>query len=420
MPSSGIKTKPVRTTSRPRNLPKTTAPEEIPSTEYYITKLCSVFPGRGSCTLALEKAADYVLQVFQQSGMDKVEKEPFKGDPSTYRPYALAFSAAAIGSVVAVISQSALALLIAALLCDLAIAGLLAETNFSSTWMDWFLPKGNGINISGCVPGSKGNKKNVLIAGHLDTHRTPIFFSSPAWQKRFLRIMMTAYSSLLAAFLFYGLGLMLVWSWVRWPAVILGLFQLGVAYLCWQADRTPFSPGANDNTSGAALTIRLAQLTAKSPLENTRVWFLIDDCEETGSAGMIRFLESHKDQIGRDCLVFTPDEIGNKNLICITEDGLLIKHKGSPGIIAVAEKAAAAVEGFSVRAAPGMAYTDATAATHLKYPAISLVSIPDEGEPSHWHQTSDLPQYIQPESLLHAETFLLKILEQVDQAQNPD
>jgi hypothetical protein len=420
MPSSVIKTKPVRTAARPQKQPKVKAPEEIPTTEYYINKLCTVFPDRGSCTFALGKAADFVLQVFQQSGVDKVEKEQFKGDASTYRPYMLAFIAAAIGSAVTVISQSAIALLIAALLCDVAIAGFLAKTTFSSTWMDWFIPKGNGINISGCVPGSKQQYQDVLIASHLDTHRTPIFYSTPTWQKGFRWLVITAFSSLIAGFLLFGLGLFLVWQWVRWPAIVLGIIQLGVAYLCWQADRTPYSPGANDNTSGAALTIRLAQLIAKSPLENTRVWFLIDDCEETGAAGIIHFLKMHKDQIRKDSLVFTPDEIGNQNLFCITQDGLLLKQKSSPKIIAIAEKAAADMQGFSVQAAPGFAFTDATAATHLKYPAISLVSIPGGDQTSHWHQMSDLPEYIQSESLAHAETYLLKILEQVDQAQNPD
>lgn len=416
MPSKEEKTKPIRGRAHlARNIPSSKVEEEIPQAIYYINKITSVFPGRGSCTPALEKAADYIFYVLQQAGLKNLKKDKFPGKTSTYRPYLLVFCAALIGSSLVFLTPSPITLVIGAILFDLALAGFLAQASFSSNWMEWFLPKGLGTNISGCIPAAMETKHTVLLAGHLDAHRTPVFFSSVAWQKAFRWIIQLSIASLIVGFLLFAFAFAYNWQWIRWAAILLSVIYLVVAILCWQADRTPYSPAANDNGSGTAIVIRIAQQLARNPMKYTDVWTLVNDCEETGSDGMLHFLQNHSNELGTDCLIFAPDEVGNSRLQYITSDGLVIQYKSDPRILSIAEKAAQAVDGFSVMPATGIAFTDATAATKRGFAAVSLVSIPEKDEESHWHQLSDLPENIKQVTLEHAELYLLKILEIVDQ-----
>lgn len=50
--------------------------------------------------------------------------------------------------------------------------------------------------------------------------------------------------------------------------------------LCIEADRTPFTAGANDNASAVGLVLTLAEALVKQPLQHTRVWLACTGCEE--------------------------------------------------------------------------------------------------------------------------------------------
>ncbi len=418
MPSKEMHTKPIRTRTRITVNELESATDSVLPAIYYINKLTSVFPARGSCTPELEKAADYIHFILQEAGVKNIKKEKFPGKTSTYRPYLLIFFAALLGSIPVIITPTPGMLILGCILIDLALAAFLAETSFTSNWTHWLLPKSSGCNIFGRIPAAEETKHTVLIAAHLDAHRTPVFFSSSFWHKLFQTIMSSAVASLVIGFILFALALAFNWSWIRWVAVILAVVYFFVAILCWHADQTPYSPSANDNGSGVAVTLRLAQKLAKEPLKHTETWVLFNDCEETGAVGMMHFLSNHKKDTGEKCLIFCPDMVGESKLQYIVRDGLVLQYKSQPEIISIAEKAAQSVEGYMVAPATGIAYTDATAATKMGYTAISLVSVPGNGEFSHWHQVSDLPEFVQSKTLEHTEDYLLKILEIIDTSDN--
>jgi hypothetical protein len=65
----------------------------------HIRHLSQAIGGRGSCTPAERQAAAYAAEQMHRLGVSDARLEPFQGAPSTYRPYALAFAAALLSTV---------------------------------------------------------------------------------------------------------------------------------------------------------------------------------------------------------------------------------------------------------------------------------------------------------------------------------
>jgi hypothetical protein len=55
-----------------------------------------------------------------------------------------------------------------------------------------------------------------VLSAHIDTHRTPIFYSSKTWQALFSILVAGAFASMLLSALLYTLGAVFAWDWVRW------------------------------------------------------------------------------------------------------------------------------------------------------------------------------------------------------------
>ena len=225
----------------------------------HVRALAGEIGPRGSCTAAEERAAAYAADRMRSLGLQGVAVEPFRGSPSTYRPYALAFATALLAALLALLLPGeGLALAAAAVLSGLGAWGMLRETDLAGNWLRRLLPAGRSRNAVGIVPPSGEVRRRAVLCAHLDTHRTPIFYSSPAWQRLFSLLVGAAFASLAAGALLYALGAALGWSWVRWPGLAAAAVQLVALALCLHADRTPFSPGANDNASGVGVALALA------------------------------------------------------------------------------------------------------------------------------------------------------------------
>jgi hypothetical protein len=118
-------------------------------------------------------------------GLKNVHLEHFKGAPSTYRPYMLAFLAALLGTLLVWLVGGRWMVALAAILNALGAWGMLAETDFSRSWMRLLLPKGDSQNVVGVIPPAGEIRHQVVLSAHIDTHRTPIFYSSKTWQMLF-------------------------------------------------------------------------------------------------------------------------------------------------------------------------------------------------------------------------------------------
>ncbi len=381
----------------------------------HIQYLSETIGGRGSCTPSERRAAEYVHEKLREAGVSDVSFEEFKGAPSTYLPFILAFSAALAGTLIALLNGSRTALAVGAVLNLLGVWAMFAESEFTTNWTRWILPTVNTQNVTGVIHPQGTAERQVVLCAHLDTHRTPIFYSTTAWQKVFGLAVTGAFLSMTFAALAFGLDSLLGWGWLRWVGLLFGLIQVFVLALVVSAEFTPFSPGANDNASGTGIILAMAERLRLEPLAHTAVNFILTDCEETGAYGITAYLDRHSDSLGKDAVYIMLDEIGAGQLKTVTEDGLILKHKTHPRAIQLVRDAANGLTHGVVESA-GEAYTDALPATKRGLIAVTVASAfpnPDTAS-SHWHQMSDRLEFIDMQTLRDAHTFTWNILQAVD------
>ncbi len=381
----------------------------------HIRQLSGTIGPRGSCTPNERRASIYVLSVLKKLGLDRVGLEEFRGHPSTYQPYILAFLAALAGAAAAWLFPDWRGFILVVMGAIPGAGGMLTETNLDSSWMRKALPRRKTQNVVATVPAKKEARNMVVLCAHLDTHRTPIFYSSKAWTRIFSFMVFAAFLSMLASILIGLIGLISSWMLLRWVMFLPMACELAALLLCLQAEFTPFTPGANDNASGVGVCLAVAEELHDHPLQQTEVWFAFTDCEETGCDGMKNFLNDHGAELGENAVYLILDEVGNSSILYLTADGLIVKHPTHPRALELIREAQKSLPGISIESKVGQAYTDALVATKFDKIALTLVSIPrDPNEVGHWHQVSDTMEHLDPRSLEDAFTLTRQLLAIID------
>ncbi len=191
----------------------------------HICHLSERIGARGSCTAAERQAAEYTADQMRTMGARDVRLEPCRGAPSTYRPYVLAFLAALLGTLLVWLVRERWMLAVAALLSALGAWGMLAESDLAGSWMRRLLPRAASQNAVGVLSPSGKVKHRAVLCAHLDTHRTPIFYSSITWYMLFAVLVGGSFVSMAVAALVYALGALFDWSWVRWIGLVAAVLQ---------------------------------------------------------------------------------------------------------------------------------------------------------------------------------------------------
>jgi Peptidase family M28 len=372
--------------------------------------------GRGSCTLQERKAGDYIADQLRALGLGNVRSENFHTAPSTYWPFALSFTAALTGTLLVLFLGGRDVLILAAILSALGVWGMLAETEFASSWVRWVLPRQTSLNVSGWIAPKGSVRQRVVLCAHLDTHRTPVFYSSRRWHALFSILVGLTFLSMVVGVFLYTIALLPGWDGLRWASLALLPIQIFALGMCVHADFTQFSPGANDNASGVAAVLALVKRLMKNPMESIEVHLAFTGCEEVGARGMSAFLDKHGKDLGRDTVYVVLDEVGLGVPKYLTKDGLLIKHRTHPRALEAARKAKEALPGLKILEEPGLAYTDALQATKRGLIALTLCTIPDPqlGDESHWHRMSDTLENIHVEDIEICLSFVWTLLQQMD------
>jgi hypothetical protein len=382
----------------------------------HIRYLSENIGGRGSCTPNERRAAEYTAEQMRGLGAQNVRLESFQGAPSTYRPYALAFAAGLLGTLLVWIFQVRWALILGALLNALGTWGMLAETDFADNWTRWLLPKAPTQNAVGVIPPQGQVRQRAVLCAHVDSHRTPIFYSSKTWQTLFSLLVGSALFSMVISALAYAVGGIFDWSWVRWIGLVAAVVEVFALGMSLHADFTPFSPGANDNGSGVGVILGLAERLREEPLAHTEIWLAFTGCEEAAAYGISAFLDLHAGELGEEAVHIIIDQVGKGRLEYLTADGLIIKRATHPGALEVAREAAQALPDIETAEQIGIAYTDAAVATKRGLIALTLVAVPPPGssESIHWHQMSDTSENIDPQALAAVHVYTWQVLQILD------
>jgi hypothetical protein len=190
----------------------------------------------------------------------------------------------------------------------------------------------------------------------------------------------------------------------------------GLLLITLQADRTPYTEGANDNATGAAVVLSIAERLAREPLDNTAVWALLSGCEEVGCYGADAFARAHQGEL-EDAAWIALDGVGSSGgrTVYLERETFLLTARSDPGLIALAERVASRRPdldvGAGVFAAGG--YTEGSIGAVYGLRVLTLASL-REGALAEWHRPTDVVANVDPDVVERTETFLWELLHEMD------
>jgi hypothetical protein len=367
---------------------------------------------RGSTTEGERQASDYCNRTLADFGL-KVQMETFSSARSIYHPHLLAALTMLFAFAVYPL-YGRLSAGIAALLSLIALASDLMELSFRDNIFRRLVPKGPSQNVIATVPPAREHRKDLVLIGHVDSHRTPIIFRSQRWVSVYQSFTTVAFVLFLAQVLLYILGTITQWGWI-WPVTTLcAVCAVLLAALCIQADRTPFSAGANDNATGAGLVLALGENLRNEPLQHTRVWLVCSGCEEVQHYGSIDFFQRHKADL-HNPVVLVLESLGCAGPAWLVKEGIVIPFRADRGLINLAERLSEEHPEFG--AYPTQikgGNTEMADALRAGIPAITLMGMGPRGETPYWHQVEDTFDKMDPEVMERAYAFAWALIQTLD------
>jgi Iap family predicted aminopeptidase len=173
-------------------------------------------------------------------------------------------------------------------------------------------------------------------------------------------------------------------------------------------------PGANDNASGVATVLRLAERYS-GRLEHFDVWVVFPGAEEALLLGMREWMRVHRRELDRERTVFLNVDIaGNGTVRWIEKEGLVIAMRYHPTLVQICEEIGDG-RGMSSRNA-----TDALIARGAGFPAITITARNALDYAPNWHQPTDTPDRIDLDSLDRTYEFCCALLERLDESVGPE
>lgn len=290
---------------------------------------------------------------------------------------------------------------------------LVGEMSGRGLDLDLYTPKVTSQNVIARRPERGGERLTVVVSGHLDTqHATWLFH--PRMARHVQTYLNVAYGSL--GLMFLGLLLRAVLPAAGWPLWILAagavLLALHIAFLLSCAFGGGYINGANDNTTGAALTLALAEHFAAHPLPGVRFHFVLTGAEEVGTRGMKAFLRAHR--YDPDSTYFINlDNLGGGTLTYLEGEGMTLYHRFGKDLVEMARIMAAERPG-RVKARPNLLLpTDAMIPAAHGYQAISFLAFLEDGSLPNYHWYSDTLEKVDRELLAFTEAFLKEYIQRL-------
>jgi len=179
--------------------------------------------------------------------------------------------------------------------------------------------------------------------------------------------------------------------------------------------------GANDNLSGVAALVALAELLRERPLENLRVLLVSCGAEETLQDGVRALIARHRDELPVDTTCFVNlDTVGSPHLVMLEGEGPVWMEEYAGGwlrdlLAGCAERLEIPLErGFHARAS-----TDSVIPSRAGYPIATLVSITDWRSPANYHLPSDVPENLDYDTVADATRLVYELARTLDEHPRP-
>jgi hypothetical protein len=172
----------------------------------------------------------------------------------------------------------------------------------------------------------------------------------------------------------------------------LALGTLGTTFVAdiWRSQTVP---GANDNLSGVAALVALAELLHERPIPGLRVLLVSCGAEETLQDGIRAFLARHRHELDPARTRFVNlDTVGSPHLVLLEAEGpVRMEQYTGPWLRDLAAARAQALGIALHRGFRSRASTDSVIPSRAGYPTVTLVSMTDWRSPANYHLPTDIP-----------------------------
>lgn len=341
--------------------------------------------------------------------------QPFTSAVSAWRPYALALALSLLAVAIYPIGGRITAVIASALVAAVVVSALL-EIDFAPNPLRRLLPKGRSQNVVAVVPPREEVRRRAVLVGHLDTHRTPFLFGSPARLRLFGLLSSLGFGGMAVLGAVFVAGAVTQEPALYYASLAPTVVLLLILPLLVQSDFTPYTAGANDNASGAAVVLSLAERLSAAPLTNTEVWTVHTGCEEVGCYGAVAFLREHRQRLDGACFISLDSVGGPGSGPCyITREGMVRRYHSHPDLIALADEIAAQRRDLGAYSkVMSIAYTEGAIGIKHGLPSITFVNFRPDGVLPYWHRPDDTAENIDADVLARSEEFVWELLQRID------
>jgi hypothetical protein len=155
-------------------------------------------------------------------------------------------------------------------------------------------------------------------------------------------------------------------------------------------------PGANDNLSGVAGLVALAEMLAERPIGGLRVLLVSCGAEESLQDGIRSFMESHRRELPPERTWFVNLEtIGSPKLAMLEGEGpLVMRDYTDPSFRELVAQTAAGAGLALERDLRSRASTDSVIPSRAGHPTATLSSVTDWRSLANYHWPSDVPENV--------------------------
>lgn len=351
---------------------------------------------RGSATDGERRAAEYCAGVLADLGLAP-QVETFVGARSAWQPH-LIVAFLMLLSFALYPLRGRVSAWAAAVTALVALTWEVLELTFRPNPLRSLIATGSSQNVIAVLPPRAEHRQDLVLIGHVDTNRAALVFASNGWVNFWRVTAPVIFFSFCIQAGLYIAGAVTQWSWA-WPASVPSAFCAALlTAICLQAESSPYSPGANDNASGAGLVLALAERLASEPLRYTRVWFVNTGCEETKHYGAIDFFHRHAAGFLHPAVVVF-EMLARDGPAWLEREVIIppFAYRADPGLVALVQRLAATCPEWRVSPVRILGgHTEMADALRLGIPALTLIGIgPDgaglgyKGPPLYWHQLGD-------------------------------
>ena len=166
--------------------------------------------------------------------------------------------------------------------------------------------------------------------------------------------------------------------------------------------------GANDNASGVAVMLTMAEAMSLDAPADTEVLVVATGCEEAGLVGMQSFLRRHKEELARSWII-NIDNVGAGDVKYTTREGMLIPHRTGRELTETAVKVSK-LPGIHVGGTAFRTMSNDTEPALMRgLEAITVIGLKD-GVPVNWHWKTDTFDAIDPDTVDMAYRFVEQVV----------